>query len=397
MRLAVVTSQYPVPEDPTRGQPVRQTIDALSRLTPLEVFVPNAVYPGWLQPRSYRYATTSSGTLSRDGYRVHHVTYGTLPLVGRVLNGRSAARALSEPLRRFAPDLVLAYWLYPDAYGASAVARRLGIPVVSGARGSDLRARDRLSLTLTRRALDRSAGVLAVSDNLRSIAVDRFRVPAERATTIANGCDSRIFRLTRRADARAQLGLPNEIRLVLFAGRLVEAKGVRELLTAWSTIAAADPTARLAFIGAGALHAELSETAASLGFGDRVLLPGVQPLERVAAWMQACDVFCLPSHTEGYPNVLVEALACGRPVVATPVGGAVEIVDERNGILTPVADIPRLTAALEAALAREWSETQLAARFSRSWDDVARETLKACESALSHATLTARAATRDRC
>ena len=169
------------------------------------------------------------------------MAYGTLPLIGRVLNGRSAAQALLEPLRRFTPDLVLAYWLYPDAYGASAVAHRLGIPVVSGARGSDLRARDRLSLILTRRALDRSAGVLAVSDNLRSIAIDRFGVPGDRATTIANGCDSRIFRLAGRVDARAQLGLPNEMRLVLFAGRLVEAKGVRELLSAWSAIAAEDP------------------------------------------------------------------------------------------------------------------------------------------------------------
>ncbi len=397
MRLAVVTSQYPLAEDPTRGQPVRQTIDALSRLTSLEVFVPNAVYPAWLQPRSYRYATTSSGTLSVGGYRVHHVSYGTLPLVGRVLNGRSAARALFEPLQRFSPDLVLAYWLYPDAYGASAVAQRLGIPVVSGARGSDLRARDRLSLLLTKLALDRSAGVLAVSDNLRSIAVDRFGVPGARATTIANGCDSRIFRLARRVDARTELGLPDDIRLVLFAGRLVEAKGVRELLMAWSAIAAADPAARLAFVGAGALHDELSRTAASLGFGDRVILPGVQPLERVAAWMQACDVFCLPSHTEGYPNVLVEALACGRPVVATPVGGAVEIVDEDNGLLTPVADVPRLTSALQSALARDWSETRLAARFSRSWDDVARETLEACEKALSYAAINARASTRDRC
>jgi glycosyltransferase involved in cell wall biosynthesis len=187
------------------------------------------------------------------------------------------------------------------------------------------------------------------------------------------------------------------VRLVLFAGRLVEAKGVRELLTAWGAIAREDSTARLAFVGSGALHEELARGAASMGFGDRVLLPGVQPLERVAAWMQACDVFCLPSHTEGYPNVLVEALACGRPVVATPVGGAVEIVDDSNGILTPVGDVQRLTSALQVALSRTWKEADLAARFSRSWNDVARETFQICTSVLSEAQISAPEAIRDRC
>lgn len=397
MRLAIVTSQFPVTEDPTRGQPVRQTIEALARLTSLEVFVPNAVYPRWLRPRSYRYATTAVGTQSMDGYRVHHLGYATVPLVGRVLNGASAARALSAPLRKYEPDLVLAYWLYPDAYGAGVVSQRLDVPLISGARGSDLRARDRLSLYLTRRVLHRSAGVLAVSDNLREIAIERFGVPAARVTTIANGCDSGIFRLASRAEARDSLDLPARMRLVLFAGRLVEAKGVRELLTAWSAIARDDSTARLAFVGSGALHEELARGAASMGFGDRVLLPGVQPLERVAAWMQACDVFCLPSHTEGYPNVLIEALACGRPVVATPVGGAVEIVDESNGILTPVADVQSLTSALRTALTRTWNEAHLAARFSRSWNDVARETYQVCESVLGETAISAPGAIRDRC
>ena len=97
--------------------------------------------------------------------------------------------------------------------------------------------------------------------------------------------------------------------------------------------------------------------------------------------MQACDVFCLPSHTEGHPNVLVEALACGRPVVATPVGGITEIVDSDNGVFTPVQDARSLAAALHATLSRPWDEVALSRRFARSWEEVARETLAVCEAA----------------
>jgi glycosyltransferase involved in cell wall biosynthesis len=80
--------------------------------------------------------------------------------------------------------------------------------------------------------------------------------------------------------------------------------------------------------------------------------------------------------------VLVEALACGRPVVATPVGGILEIVDETNGVLTPVDDPSRLAASLHAALSRSWDEKALSSRFGRSWDEVAAETLAVCEAAL---------------
>jgi teichuronic acid biosynthesis glycosyltransferase TuaC len=386
LKIAVVTSQFPVPGEPTRGRPLLQTIEALSRLAEVEVFVPNARYPARLAPHSYRYVSTANGITTVNGLTVHHLGFPTLPMVGRLTNGYAAAHALHRPLQRFAPTVILAYWLYPDVFGAARVARSLGIPCIAGARGSDLRARDRMSLWLTGQALTQSAHLLTVSDDLRRIATGRFGVRAAGATTVANGCDVDIFSLADRQCARQALGIRADARLILYVGRLVAAKGLRELLEAWSHLARHDSQLHLAFVGEGGLGAELSRAAAASGMGERVLMPGMAMPPQVATWMHACDVFCLPSHSEGYPNVLVEALACGRPVVATAVGGILEIIDASNGVLTPVGDVGKLRDALHATLQRSWDAAALSRRFARSWHDVARETLSVCEAVAAAAT-----------
>jgi glycosyltransferase involved in cell wall biosynthesis len=94
--------------------------------------------------------------------------------------------------------------------------------------------------------------------------------------------------------------------------------------------------------------------------------------------MVAANLVTLPSYSEGHPNVLVEALACGRPVVATHVGGIPEVVDASNGVLIRARDSADLARGLETALQRDWDETALSGRFSRSWRRVAEETLEQC-------------------
>jgi teichuronic acid biosynthesis glycosyltransferase TuaC len=382
VKIAVITSQYPVAGDPGRGRPILQTVEALGALAQVEVFVPNARYPRWLAPRSYRYLEPHAGPDCSRTVLAHHSSYMTLPVVGRISNGHAVAAAVLDGVRRFAPDLLLSYWLYPDAYGAAQVANKLHVPLVSGARGSDLRARDRLSLLLTARALRDSAALLTVSEDLRRIAIERHRMDARRVATIPNGCDTTIFHPGNQQDARTALGLPHDIRLLLYVGRLVPAKGLRELLAAWQRLAVSDGALHLAMVGDGSLREELLARARSAGLAPRVHLPGGADAGRVATWMRAANVFCLPSYTEGYPNVLVEALACGRPLVTCPVGGVVEIADASNSEMVPPREAESLAAALHRALQRPWDEAALSRRFRRSWADVAAETLACCEAVL---------------
>ena len=179
--------------------------------------------------------------------------------------------------------------------------------------------------------------------------------------------------------------------MVLYVGRLVPEKGLRELLHATRRLAATRPQARVVFVGDGPLYTELAATLAAEP-ALPLQLAGSQAPAEVARWMVASDLVTLPSYSEGHPNVLVEALACGRPVVATPVGGIPEVVGAASGLLVPPRDADALADALAKALAQDWDEAALARRFSRDWEQVARDTLLACEEALAERPGPARAA-----
>lgn len=382
-RIALVTSIFPVPWDKTRGWPVYETARALSRHADVRVFFTTAAYPrwAWLRPRGYVYQRLPERYELPD-LAMESFEYPALPIVSRPLNGYVSGMTLAARVRRFAPEIVLAYWIYPEGFGALRVARRLGLPFVVGARGSDIRVRDAVSRHFTARTLQASDRVLTVSEELRRQAIDYYGAPAERVHTVINGCDTVTFHPRDRADARRRLGIGGEHRMLCFVGRFVEAKGLRELAHAFTRLAGEMPDLRLALVGDGVFRSQLTALLAELRVADRVHLPGSVTPVVVAQWICASDLLTLPSWSEGYPNVLVEALACGVPVVATDVGGTREIVDDSNGLMIAPRDTDALTAALRTALHRPWDTAALSARFGRSWDDVARQTLAICEAAL---------------
>jgi teichuronic acid biosynthesis glycosyltransferase TuaC len=382
MRLLIVTSQFPIAGEPNRGRPIYQTVRELSRLAQVRVLSPVATYPRWAQPRSYLYRASDEHH-SVPGCDVEYVRYPALPAVSRPFNGRLCARAIAAPLRAFAPDLVLSYWLYPDAYGAMLAARRAEVPLVVGARGSDLRVRDAISRRLTRPVLHAARRLLVVSEDLGRVAERDYGAHPDRIRAIPNGCDASIFHPADRAEARRALDLPADAEVVTYVGRLVPEKGLRELLAAAGALRASRPRLQLVLVGEGPMHGELAALAAA---GELpVRFAGTRPPAEVARWMCASDLVTLPSYSEGHPNVLVEALACGRPVVATPVGGIPEVVDAASGVLVPARDPAALAEGLREALERDWDEAALARRFSRDWRQVAQDTLLACEEVLAEA------------
>jgi glycosyltransferase involved in cell wall biosynthesis len=382
MRILVVTSQFPIAGEPNRGRPILQTVRELARLADVRVISPVATYPRWARPRSYLFRTPLPQQV--EGCDTEYVGYPALPAVSRPFNGHLCGMAIAEAMGRFAPDVVLSYWLYPDAFGAMRAASRLGIPWVAGARGSDLRVRDAVSRLLTGRVVRRARRLLVVSEDLRRVAIERYGAAANRTITIPNGCNAAIFHPASRSDARRQLGIDEGARLVVYVGRLVPEKGLRELLEATAALSPEHPRVELALIGDGPLRGELDQSARRIA-GVPVHLPGAMDASMVARWMAASDLVTLPSYSEGHPNVLVEALASGRPVVATHVGGIPEVVDTSCGVLVAPRDAPALSVALGQVLDRGWDPDALARRFSRDWSGVARETLQVCMDAFSEA------------
>jgi teichuronic acid biosynthesis glycosyltransferase TuaC len=383
VQIAVATHFFPSSSQPHRGRPIYEITKALARLANVRVFCVDSAYPRnkLLRPRTF-VSREAEPSYTVPGVKVEYLSYPALPLVSRSLNGYNCGRSLVARVREFRPDVIIGYNVYPEGFGAAAAARDLGIPAVIGALGSDLLGtHDYLVEQLTARTIRNAPLVLTVSDQLRERAI-RYGVEPEKCLTIHNGCDSGIFKPAPREAARIELDVCPGAELVVFIGRLVQLKGIRELLEAAAILRASRPRLRVVCVGEGPMEAEILRRASQPDLEGRVQVAGSTNPQEIARWLAAADVLCLPSHSEGCPNVVIEALSCGRPVVAADVGGIPELLDSWCGILVPPRDAPQLANGLARALDREWNQEEIASTFRRSWDEVARETYQACCSVL---------------
>ncbi len=385
MRIAIVTPILPVPFDVTRGRFIYEEAKSLSRMAEVKVFLQLARYPqlGGLLPRSYIDGRVDPNQ-RWEGLDVEAYEYPAFPVLSRSFNGHLGAARLKPRLRRFEPDVVIAFWAYPEGLSGVRAAHALGKPCIVGVLGSDVLVRAGVLEKRTRTALHEADGVIAVSDDLKRVLVSRYGVAADAVRTVVNGFNTGVFHPRPQAECRAELGLAADGRTIVYVGRLIEAKGLRELFAAFGALALQDPALELAIVGDGVMRDEVHRLARESRLDGRVHLPGGLPPDQVAQWIGASDLLTLPSWSEGYPNVVVEALACGRPVVGTDVGGMREILRPDNGVLVPARDAGALADGLRQALSHPWDRAAIAAAMRRTWDDVARETVDICQEVIDH-------------
>jgi teichuronic acid biosynthesis glycosyltransferase TuaC len=382
LKVTLVTPIFPIPAQPYRGHSEYEIVLALSKRADVRVICPFPRYPKWFQPNyDHRHPDLS---YSPPGVTTRYFEYPALPGVTRCINGLVCARYLEPYFRECMPDVACNFWLYPEGYATVAVARRLGIPAVVGSIGSDLnRFADPASRWLTKRAMKRASFVVTKSEHLRERAI-QMGISPSKVRTIRNGCNPTVFHLGDRSAARAQLLIDDKAELVLFVGRLDTAKGIEELLEAFASLASRRPNLRLAFVGDGPGGEHLRSKSKHLALENRITLNGACSSQKVAQWLAAANVLALPSYNEGYPNVVIEALSCGRPVIATKVGGILELVNEDSGILIAPRDSRSLATAIEQSMERHWDEHSISEQFRRGWDQAADELLQICELALQH-------------
>jgi len=385
VRVLVLSSVFPNPRQPVLGLFVRERVRRMARHCDLEVVAPVPWFPlnGWIRP----HVAGVPRRESQAGLTVHHPWAFSVPRYLKALDGvfyaASLAPFLARLRRRFAFDVIDAHFAYPEGMAAVVLGRLFRVPVMITLRGTIVRlatyATHRPQLRWT---LARADALVAVSRALRDVAVALGQAP-DRVRVIPNGVDTTRFRPMKRAAARAATGLPAARTVLLAVGALYEGKGHHLVVDALARLVPRRPDLLYVVVGperpGERYRAALEARVRRLGLADHVYLAGPRPAEQLPAWYGAADLFCLATRSEGWANCLLEALACGLPVVTTRVGGNPEIVREGvDGLLVPWGDVPALAAAIEEALGRPWDRAALVAHAAtHSWDEAAAASLAA--------------------
>jgi glycosyltransferase involved in cell wall biosynthesis len=356
MKLLAVTNLFGRPWDPTVGTFNQKIFEQINSRCELTLLVPIA----WTEivkfPWQYIKAVS---TQNRKWPYVRYFPYLYIPRISQSVN----VYCLLISMIMFCPlivffhkwDAIIGSWIYPDSLAAVILARLRRKPSIAVALGTDVN--DLINRNSQRvqvqRILSKCNATVTVSQDLANkLAV--IGIDISKLHVILNGVDSDSFKPGNKAKSRQALGIKAEGKLILFVGSHIKEKGCFELIHAFDQISAKQPEYSLAMIGGGALANKLQELVLQLGLSTRVNFIGKLHHDKLPLWFACADAFCLPSYREGIPNVVMEALAAGLPVVATTVGGIPEVVDKGSGILVEPRDANALAIALQQALSQTW-------------------------------------------
>lgn len=221
---------------------------------------------------------------------------------------------------------------------------------------------------LFRLSLPRTAKVAMVSPQVSKRFVDQGVVPSAKAAVVMNGIPLERYarsNATTRATARSALSLPNDAFVVGAVGRLVHVKNHRLLLAAAAPMCRKHPHVKIVLVGDGEMRNELQQQAQALGIADSLMMLGER--SDIPQVLPAFDIFAMPSRSEGHSISLLEATAAGLPIVATAVGGNLEIVQhDLTGMLVPSEDVAAMENALDLLFADEPKRCNLSAQ-ARLW------------------------------
>lgn len=365
---------------------VKGVVDELSEhFKNIYVIIPTPIYPSFLR----KIFGTKYDSYIRPKFqkykniKIYYPRYLHLPikyfrrkLVSKHFN--SAFKIIKENNIKF--DFIHAHFTWPSGSAAIFLKEIFNVPLITTAHGFDiykLPSRNQFWKNLIISVLESSDVITTVSNSNFEI-IKRMGF-AKKARVIPNGFDPNLFKILDKNLARKKLGLSTDKKIVLNVANLYEVKNQKTLLFSFKEILKFRRDVLLYIVGGGHLRTKLERMSRFLGINSRVFFVGPRPHEEISLWMNAADVFVLPSYNEGNPTVLFEAFACGLPFIGTRVGGIPEIIiSEDYGFLLDDPDDYNLLAELiNKALDKKWDKDKIlkyAKRFS--WRVVVKEYLK---------------------
>ncbi len=385
-RVLVYCSTFPSAVQPIHGVFVKERVRHVAELpgchvrvvSPVPYFPPLRAFKRWY-PLSQipRHEVV-------DGLQVDRPRYFLLPKVGKYFHPSSMARASWADVARLEReepfDLIDSHFVYPDGVAAAKLAQRLGKPFVLTGRGEDILRFPGLPVIgdQIRWAIGRASALVALSNEIAE-AMRANGAPEDKIHVIPNGVDCDRFQPHDRREARRRLELPEDRPIMLSVGYRLERKGFHLLIDAIPEIRRRFPDVLLVIVGGQARWGQdytsvIEERIRANGVGDHVRLAGPRPPKELPWWYSAADLFALMTSREGCPNVVMEALASGLPVVATPIGGIPEILaDRRLGVVLDNRSAEAAARGVTDALAASWDSQAIRQEIEKqSWQTTAK-------------------------
>lgn len=362
MKVLIISNAFPNSGEETRGIFTFQIVKALQKKCDVEVIAPLPWIPPFRKTATIsRYPHTNVPQKEDIGnITVHHPRYLVIP---KILGFMHAAfmffpllKLVKELDRHDKIDLINVHWIFPDGVAAAWIGKKLHKPVILTALGCDINLYPTMMLRRIQisRALKTADYITTVSSDLKDRIVS-LNIPVKKVKVISNGVDLDLFQIMNKKEVRTKLGIPTDRAVILTVGSQDEVKGTKYLIEAFHMMSMKmESPPLLLCIGDGPLRLSLVSRVNHFGGGNDILFLGRKPHSDIPLWMNAADLFCLPSLREGYPNVVLEALACGIPVVASDVGAIPEIIDDSNGRTCRKGDPRDLSRQLIEALKTSW-------------------------------------------
>jgi glycosyltransferase involved in cell wall biosynthesis len=370
-KIIFFSNLFPNPTDRERGIFVYQLAKEINKTIPVDVVCPLPWFPSWQILKGcnnwFRLSKVPAKSKLND-ITVYYPKYPIIPKISDRFHAASIFIFTSSLLKRLTQGktLISAHWIYPDCVSAVLFGKTHKIPVTVTARGCDINRDFRRTFIRPQiaYAIKNADRVVTVSKALADTIHTNIKL-GSRPYIIPNGINHNLFSPRDKLVSRRALGITSNIKCILYIGQLVPVKDHATFLKALSILIHNNKgigvNIHAYLIGAGPLQEELEDLTDQLQVKQQVHFVGQQNYEDIPKWIGCSDVVCLTSMREGRPNALLEAIACGRPVVASRVGGIPEFVTKENGILFQKQNPFDLATAIDSALKKDWSSKKIQA------------------------------------
>ncbi len=384
MKVLALSYLFPNPAQPDYGIFVYNRLKAIQEFCDVKVIAPLQRYPfrNLLRPEM----ATDNKIGSKEnmaGLETWYPRFSVIPRYFKFYDAFSYYAAVKPIVSKmlqtgFTFDVIDAHWTYPDILAAYFLSRRYGKPYIVTIRGNEalyLGEKGGRKLILDW-CLRRADAVVALSSDLAELVVG-IGVERHKVRIILNGVDTGSFRPLDRVEVLKKLNLDQDKKILVTVGRLTEAKGHQHIIKALPTLASRN-NVELHIIGGinpeSDYSGKLKELVTVLGLHN-VFFHNGMPHDQLLYWYNAADLFCLASHGEGCPNVVLEAMACGTPTVVTNVGAVRDIISDAGyGVIAEHGE--GFEEALIQALSIKWDCQAIAERMKGvSWQGCAKQVI----------------------